>query len=102
MGRNSIPKLGEWRDGKQYRFRAIDSFRPDDDSYPKPEDGRMIVYEVQIGKDGPTDVLATAFADGFEEVMAAMWSAGFRKGQQSGRDEKLREVQDALGIKRSL
>jgi hypothetical protein len=98
MGRNSIPKLGEWRDGKLYRFRSVAD--RGDDSYPKPDDGRMIVYEVQRGKDGPVDVLGTAFADGFQSAMAAMWESGYERGLRAGKEQKLREVQSALGIER--
>jgi hypothetical protein len=95
VGRDLIPKIGEWRDGKLYAFRSVNSMSKDD-SPPKPDDGRMIVYEVQHGKDGEVEVLGTAFADGFQAVMAAFWEAGYQHGRRDGRKEKLQEIQAAL------
>lgn len=95
MGRNSIPKIGQWRDGSLYRFRAIGK-----DESVSSDCGAMIVYE-RVFRDGDeeqAEVLATAFADGFQEVMAAMFEAGFRKGRAEGKHDALARVRDVLGL----
>lgn len=98
MGRNSIPKLNEWRDGKLYRFRATAVFGGKSDGPPVPEDGRQIVYEIQCGKNGPISVLGVAYADGFEEVMAAMWADGYAHGKRDGLNEKAAEMRRVIGV----
>lgn len=106
MGRNAIPKLGEWRDGQLYEF-TVRAHWPDkaDPPYPRPDDGRMICYErtnapylVQAGAP-VSEILATCYADGFQECMASMYHDGFTKGKAEGRKEALAEVRRALGIK---
>lgn len=97
MGRNAIPKLNEWCDGKLYRFRANADFGEKIDGPPTPEDGRQIVYEVQCGKNGPTSVLGVAYADGFEEVMAAMWADGYARGKRDGSNERAAEIRRVIG-----
>lgn len=37
MGRNLIPKLGEWREGQLYRFRNSDN-----KGIPEPASGKML------------------------------------------------------------
>jgi len=98
MGRNAIPKLDEWRDGRRYSFRTVKG-----DDIPKPDDGEFIVYEVEIASGRASapnriETLATAHADGFQEVMAAMFEAGLLRGRREGRAEKLNEVRQALGL----
>jgi hypothetical protein len=95
MGRNSIPKLGEWREGHLYRFRTSDG-----DPVFSAEGGKFIVYEV-IKSEG-VHVLATAFADGLQEVMASMWESGFDKGKQDGKRQALADVRRALGVKEDV
>lgn len=97
MGRNAIPKLGEWRDGRLYSFRAVGTVKKRNEAPPSPEDGRLVVYEVQVGKKGPPEVLGTAYADGFQEVMAAMWADGYARGKRDGMKEKAAEVRRAIG-----
>lgn len=98
MGRNAIPKLGEWRDGKCYSFRAHRAYpHGEQPEYPRPDDGRMIVYEVE-DRDGTT-ILGCCYADGFQECMASMWQDGYYKGERAGREAALRDVRRAMGVK---
>lgn len=104
MGRNAIPKLGEWRDGRLYSFMALDSYSRKDAGPPQPDDGRMIVYERQnapymhVPHSGETETLATCFADGFQECLAAMWESGYSKGEKAGYEKAKREIRSALGV----
>jgi hypothetical protein len=99
VGRNSIPKLGEWRGGKLYEFVSKDDTRHN--GPPKPDDGRMIVYRMKSpGIDGMAceTVLATAFADGFQECMASMFTSGYGKGEKAGYERAKAEMRAALGV----
>jgi len=98
MGRNAIPKLEEWRDGKLYRFRAVSSFGSNNGKTPTADDGRLIVFECVTRHKGneTTETLATAYADGLLEVMAAMWQSGFMKGVKEGERRKAEEVRKVL------
>lgn len=91
MGRNSIPKLFEWRDGMLYRFRSSSGKGLQADS------GEMIVYEREISG-GETEVLATAWADGLTEVMAAMFEAGQWKGYNKGYAKAQTDIRRSLGV----
>lgn len=106
MGRNAIPKLGEWRDGHLYDFHSVDPFRPRKNwEPPTPDNGKMIVYECtqksQNSNEDEVTVLGVAYADGFLECMASMWHSGFRKGEQAGYEKAKRELRASLGIKES-
>lgn len=94
MGRNSYPKMGEWRDGELHDIRASDG------EYPKPDDGKSVIYTKQImSHGGPVKfTLAVAWADGLQGLLACFWQSGFDKGRQAGREEALREVRAAIGI----
>lgn len=92
MGRNSIPKLYEWRDGKLYRFRT-----PSRETL-KSNSGELISYECETILGG-TEILATAWADGLSELLSAMFHAGYAKGQQKGRSEAQANIRIALGLK---
>jgi hypothetical protein len=91
MGRNSIPKLYEWRDGVRYRFRLQSG-----GSVFSPESGDFVIYERQT-MDG-VEVLATAWADGLSELMAAMFESGFEKGKSEGISEAKADIRKALGV----
>lgn len=104
MGRNAIPKLGEWRDGKLYRFTQLkkDASDPDEDLVPtNPSSGRMVSYECVTAPLGyeEIEILACCWQDGYHEVMASMFSSGFNKGYNQGYEEALRSVRASLGIK---
>lgn len=99
MGRNATPKLGVWRDGKCYRFTTTGrAYRGTEAGYPTPDDGRMIVYEVEDGNG--VEVLGACWADGFEECMASMWQSGYHKGERAGYEKAKQEIRDALGVGR--
>lgn len=105
MGRNTHPKLNEWRDGEYHRFRPVGSSHVKDaPPYVTPDDGRLIVYEAELGNgvalpNGHSSMsFATAYADGFESVMASMFWAGHRKGIEEGKRQALAEVRKVLGI----
>lgn len=91
MGRNSIPKLFEWRDGVLYRFRSSSG------KDLQANSGDMIVYERDIAG-GETEVLATAWADGLTEVMTAMFEAGQCKGYNKGYAKAQTDIRRSLGI----
>jgi hypothetical protein len=91
MGRNSTPKLDEWCEGLLYRFR-----HPDETPVLSSNDGHMIVYEM-VTQSG-TQVLATAWADGLQTVMAEMWVSGYRKGVRAGAEAAKEEIRRALGV----
>ncbi|MFG1462329.1 hypothetical protein V5F77_05460 [Xanthobacter sp. DSM 24535] len=90
MGRNSTPKLDERREGKLYRFR-----HPDETPVLSANDGHMIVYEM-VTQSG-TQILATAWADGLQTVMAEMWESGYRKGLSAGSEAAKEEIRRSLG-----
>lgn len=91
MGRNAIPKISEWRDGALYEFSA------NGDGAVKPSDGRHIVYRVTRAN-GEQEILATCWADGFQECMAAMFEAGRRKGFQRGVADTKMAFRKILGV----
>jgi hypothetical protein len=95
MGRNWVPKFGEWRDGELHEIVAGDG-----SLYPKPDDGRQVVYRVTTMTSGgrTTETLAVAWADGLLDLLACFWKSGFDKGRKAGREEALREVRASLGI----
>ena len=97
MGRNLIPKLGEWRDGELYNFKYIDGSYVDDSS-----NGKMVVFTCQKGRDAEEQTLATAWADGLQELMAAMYESGFQKGKLAGASEARQEILKALRIDAAL
>ena len=90
MGRNWVPKL-DWDEGVLHRFRATGS-----DDYPRPDDGRQVVYERET-KAG-REVLCCFYADGFYECVASAFESGFRKGVAAGRVEAKKEIRKAIGI----
>ena len=94
MGRNLIPKLGEWRHGEFYDFGHTDG-----SPVLKSDDGAMVVYTMKRKAHGEEQVLATAWADGLQSLMAAMYEAGYRKGKVIGASEARKEILNALGIK---
>lgn len=109
MGRNISPKLGEWRNGYRYYFRVIPhntSTLPEhQDNVPRPDDGRMIVYEREVatyGRDvageGRTETLAAFYADGFQECLAAIYEAGYNRGKRHGKLEAQKQFRAALGL----
>jgi len=91
MGRNSVPRL-DWDGGILHRFRATGS-----DNYPKPDDGRQVVYEREA-TDGRREVLCCFYADGFYECVASAFASGFWKGMTAGEIKARQEIRDALGI----
>jgi hypothetical protein len=93
MGRNSIPKLGEWREGKLYSVHAIE--KPE--SPAQPDDGRMVVYEWITAES--REVLSAFHADGFAECVAAAWRDGYNKGVLAGAHRAKQEIRAALGLK---
>lgn len=104
MGRNSIPKLGEWRDGKLYRFTQLKKSASDPDECLVPTDpnsGRMVSYECVSAPLGyeQTEILACCWQDGYHEVMASMYHSGHSNGYKLGFEEALRSVRASLGIK---
>lgn len=82
MGRNAIPKIGEWRDGFLYEVE-------------QPPGGLCVLKRTTKDKE---EYLAAFWPDGFEESVFSAWFAGFSKGQEAGRAEMQREIQKALGI----
>lgn len=95
MGRNTIPKLNEWRNSELHRFRYSNGKTPIEVN--SLSNGRMIIYEV-AKTNGDVEVLATAFADGMEEVMAAMFRDGEMKGYKKGVEDAKRKMREAFGI----
>lgn len=90
MGRNFVPKLGEWRDGVLYQFVVTGS-----DKIPRPDDGEQIVYQRITDH---REVLGVCFADGFEQCMASMWAAGYDMGKREGYEQALEDIRRALGL----
>ena len=88
MGRNAIPKLGEWRDGALCRIHASG------EGEARPDDGKHVLYtrETKAG----TEILACAWADGLCELLAAFFQSGYQRGKRDGRAEKAREIRKAL------
>ena len=92
MGRNAIPKLDEWSEGSLFRFRTSDGASFDS------ECGKLIVYE-RVRKEGyGTETLATAYADGLHELMAAMFADGYSRGKRDGYLNAQADIRNALGM----
>src|SRR6185312_7128152 len=104
MGRNMIPKIGEWRDGSLYRFR-VSTKTPN--APVSADGGDMIVYErlfyKSIGNNGERieacEVLASWYADGLQTSLAAIYEAGLSKGKRMGREDALGDVRRVLGLR---
>lgn len=80
MGRNSVPKIGEWRDGELHKIVRGD---------------QLISYEVTRA-DGTTETLACAFNDSIDEVLISFWMSGHVRGKRAGRNQKTREIKKLL------
>ncbi|TSD87530.1 hypothetical protein FFK22_016940 [Mycobacterium sp. KBS0706] len=99
MGRNSMPTLGEWRDGKMYRFAM-----PGDQPWYGDMNRELISFEVHTttfgsrGSSVESSILATAWADGVTEMLAAFYSAGYSKGLRDGEAQARRNIRLALGL----
>lgn len=99
MGRNSMPTLGEWRDGKMYRFAM-----PGDRPWYGDMNRELISFEVHTttfgggGSSVETSILATAWADGVTDMLAAFHSAGYSKGLRDGEAQAQRKIRLALGL----
>lgn len=109
MGRNSIPKLGEWSGGHLYDF-TVEPIKhgPDKGKTPPldPYDGRLISftrtnapYIVKNQGVPVEEVLATCWADGFRECMASMYMSGYFKGLKAGEEAAKRAMREAMGAK---
>lgn len=100
MGRNAIPKLGEWRDGALYRFRYV-GVEGVDAVVNNASNGKMIVYE-RVTKNPAgieiVETLACCYADGLQEVMATMFQSGWNKGVSHGKEEQAHLIRTALGV----
>jgi len=97
MGRNTIPKLFEWRDGKCYQFKTL----KEDEFSIQSDDGSFIVYEcLSMGPDGKEirEVLGTAYADGLCELMATMFACGYFRGRSEGYENAQKDIRKALGV----
>lgn len=82
----------EWCGGQLYRFRVKDGC-------PSPDDGQLIVFERIPGKEQEPEILATCYASGFQECLAAMYEDGLARGKQIGFENAREEIRRALGIK---
>lgn len=85
MGRNAIPKIGEWSDGQLY-------------SVEKPEKGKNgLCILKRTTREGETS-LACFWPDGEDESLFCAWFAGYEKGKKAGYEAAQREMRKALGI----
>lgn len=85
MGRNAIPKVGEWRDGALY-------------SVDRPEKGKNGYCTLKrTTKDGE-EYLANFWPDGEDESLFCAWFAGFEKGKKAGYEAAQRDMRKALGV----
>lgn len=101
MGRNNIPKLGEWRNGSKYHFTTVKAFSDKKKLPVASENGAMICYLREFyDNDGKvqTELIACAYADGLQELLAAFYRQGFDKGRIAGHAEAKREIRQALGV----
>ncbi len=82
MGRNAIPKIGEWRDGQLY-------------SVERPERGLCVLKRTTQKSE---EYLATFWPDGEDESLFCAWFAGYNKGHKAGYEAAQRDMRKALGI----
>lgn len=90
MGRNSTPKLDEWRGGERL------SIGPRNGKNLSTSSGDQIVYSVEK-YDGTEDIRAVCYADGAAECLAAFWQSGFHKGVKAGIEQARAEMRATLG-----
>ncbi len=99
MGRNSMPTLGEWRDGKMYRFAM-----PGDHAWYGGMSRELISFEVHTTTLGwgsssvESSILATAWADGATKMLATFYSAGYSKGLHDREAQARRKIRLTLGL----
>jgi len=83
MGRNGIPKIGEWRDGVLFELVGTGP-------------GQQTIFRKKT-KD-KTQILAVFWNDGFTESVVASYFDGYAKGKIDGYLEAKKEIRRALGI----
>jgi len=70
---------------------------PQDDTVLDASSGKLIVYEREYT--GGIETLATAYADGLTELMAAMFHAGCQRGRNEGYAKAQADIRKAIGAK---
>lgn len=104
MGRNAVPKIGVFDGPTMYRFRYTGK---DNEAVMDLSNGNQIVLERITQKSDSRNVgatheeaetLAVAFADGTQEVLLAMFMAGWFKGVKAGEAKAKLSMRQTLEI----